>query len=87
MAKPAADIDKDWAFGIPAANFSFERVNGEPSRHSLALLHHILLEICKPFRILLKPDKGWHINVPGWLEDTFGVIGDRLVFGFGQKLR
>ena len=86
MTKPATDVDKDGPFGVPASGFSLDRVHREPGGHSFTLLHHILLEVSEPFWILLKPNKGWHGDIPGWLKDAFGVVRDGLVLSFVEEL-
>ena len=86
MTKPSTNIDEDRAIGIPVFSLSTDRIHGEPGRHSLSLLHHVLLKWCKSCWILLKPNKGWYVDIKGRLENTFCVISDSLIFGSGQEL-
>lgn len=86
MAKATTHIDEDRTIGVPVFSLSIERIHGEPNRHSLSLLHHILLEGLKPCPILLKPNKSGHVDIKGRLQNAFRIVSDGLIFGSGQEL-
>lgn len=85
MAKSAADVDEDWTIRTQIRGLFLDRIHREPGRHSFALLHHVLLKVLKSLRILLKPNEGRYVYVPGRLKDTLCTVGDRLIFGLYKK--
>ena len=85
MTEAAADVDEDYLVGHsgPTADFFLHRENRKPVWQSVALDHHILLEVAEALRLVWEPDETGHINVEGLLQRCLAVVGDVLVLGLG----
>ena len=81
MTDTSAHIDKDWIFWFPPFRVFFDGVHGEPSRHSVALNSHELVEVNKLLGMLLEPYERRYVRITGLLKYRVSVIRDVLVFG------